>query len=73
MKKQKLNLSNLKVESFITDLNQNKSKTINGGAQDVAMGTDNPVCTTYYTEGGPKCQQTGGINISCHTCYGYPC
>lgn len=35
MKKKKLTLNNLKVESFVTDLNSEGIKTIQGGAQNI--------------------------------------
>ena len=38
MKKQKLTLNNLKVQSFVTDFNSKKSNTVKGGAQNVENG-----------------------------------
>ena len=39
MKKKKLTLNNLKVESFVTSLKQNEAKTINGGAMNIKPGS----------------------------------
>ena len=40
MKKQKVNLNDLKVVSFVTSLNQNESKTVNGGTNHINNETN---------------------------------
>ena len=44
MKKQKLNLSNLKVNSFITDLSEANSETVKGGGTNGGIS----VCCKVY-------------------------
>jgi hypothetical protein len=50
MEKKKLKLSDLKIQSFVTELGNSDSKTILGGDQ-----TDNPQCNSEV----PACQFTG--------------
>lgn len=46
MKNKKLNLNELKVKSFVTDLENGKENTVKGGAITVEVGcTMFPICT----------------------------
>ena len=53
MKKSKLNLNDLKVESFVTDLNANEVNTVKGGNPgtdgSTACGSDPLHCATNNT------------------------
>lgn len=51
MNKQKLSLTEIKVESFTTSLNTNEKLTINGGGRNSNMAE-------CYTHGRFKCEQT---------------
>ena len=62
MKKQKLSLENLRVTSFVTDLNAGIKKTIKGGVQTQEL----PVCNPNETDA--PCNAGTGLN----TCGG-PC
>ena len=65
MKKQKLNLNDLKVESFITSLNENISKTINGGVGNLVTkgATTEPSAMTevcgHCSEAATACDPDG--------------
>ena len=59
MKKKNLNLDSLKVESFVTDLEQEISNTVKGGTADPTFHNSN-CCDSRYI-----CPQT--IFAECHT------
>jgi hypothetical protein len=48
MKKQKLSLNSIKVQSFVTELNQSEAQAVHGGTGNSA----NPVCMSQV----PACQ-----------------
>lgn len=73
MKKQKLSLNSLKVESFVTNLDKKNSQTVNGGNGDVMPsgiqcgGTGIACPGIWYT-------QVGFANVcNPRTAFGFPC
>ncbi len=63
MKKKKLKLDDLKVQSFVTSLDNEKSKKIQGGTNSGPMYTQ--VC--YYTCAGDSCVVCASVP-TCDTC-----
>jgi uncharacterized protein YggL (DUF469 family) len=51
MKNKRLKLGEVKVQSFVTSINENDSLTVKGGQYD---GTDNPICLSAV----PACVNT---------------
>jgi hypothetical protein len=66
--KKKLNLTAIKVQSFVTELDKTEAQTVQGG-----QNTNNPVCNTEVaacnnTHAGPVCPDTilaCSIGIAC--------
>ena len=58
MKKQKLSLNSIKVQSFITALDKEEKQTVAGGGN-----TNNPVCLSQV----PACQRTVPPNVCADT------
>jgi hypothetical protein len=68
-KKPKMKLEDIKVESFITSMDENLSNKIKGlggcGINQTAVYTEANTCVTCYGTGCATCPVTG---ISCYVC-----
>ena len=73
MKTKKLNLSDLKVTSFVTALDENNAKTVQGGIKNVLMwkDTDAPCTGVNCTHFGPCPASQAGCSVGAG-CPSYP-
>jgi len=62
-KKMKFNVGDLKVQSFVTSLNNEEKFSLNGGSGDYPTTGQTvetiKVCTCYYSCGSGACSQSG--------------
>jgi hypothetical protein len=70
-KKLKLNLSDLKVQSFVTSLNKEDKQNIKGGTDPVACSLTLIWCCAYTPVSCETCEtcETCKTCETCHTCF----
>jgi hypothetical protein len=70
MKKLKLKLDELKVQSFVTELNPGLAQTAKGGDDDGGYGTDSDLCDIIKTIVGPVLTASAASNWPCRKACG---